>query len=153
MPPNAKSSGASGSGIPCDVAEWIGAFQLIQEANDAAGHLPLSGNKGPDARNRSMLAVFTYGLARGIQDSHELEKRAVVEPALRHLCVGEPPTARALRSFRRRHAPAIEQALTRVLGACWKDCEESSRLFPALQAEAQARVRTSMWVDAVNDEN
>lgn len=153
MVPRTKCSEAKGSGIPGDVAEWIGAVQLIQATSNAVEQLPLSGCTGMDARNRSMLAMFAYGLARGIQDSRELEKRAVLEPALRHLCVGEPPTAGALRSFRRRHAPAIEKALTRVLGACWKECEESDDLFPALEAEAQARVRTSIWVDAVNDEN
>lgn len=142
--------------MPSDVAEWIGAVRLIQAASDAARHSPLPHPTGSEAPNRldsSMLALFTYGLARGIQDSRELEKRAVVEPGLRHLCCGEPPTAHALRSFRRRHAPVIEQALTRVLGVCWNGCEEVEGLGPALEAEAQARVQSSIWMDAVNDDN
>ena len=156
MPSCTQSSRCLGAGMPSDVAEWIGAVRLIQAASDAVRHSPLPSAMGPDhsdVRNSSMLALFTYGLARGIQGSLELEKRAGVEPGLRHLCAGELPTARALRTFRRRHAPDIERALTKVLGMCWTECEHPEGLRPALEAEAQARVRSSIWVDAVNDES
>lgn len=151
-------SGSVQLGMPLDVAEWIGAVALARQTAVVAQELNPVAESPQHAASEEvppslMLAVFTYGLARGIHDSSELERRAAAEPGLRHLCGTRVPSARALRSYRRRHGARIREALTAVLGACWKDCEEVDQLRPALQAEAQQRLECSMRADSLSAEN
>ncbi len=143
--------------MPSDVAEWIGAVRLTRAASEAVEAIQrqdvrYAAAKLPDQapHGTSLLAVFAYGLARGISGSCALESRAQTEPALRHLCRGNVPTARALRSFRRVHSADIEKALTRVLESCWDGCEGQAQLQPALAFEAQSRLRASLQADSLS---
>lgn len=144
-------------GMPSDVAEWIGAVRLTRGAFEAVEAIQMQDTRSMALRATdqappcaSLLAVFAYGLARGISGSSDLENRAHMEPALRHLCQGDVPTARALRKFRRGHSAEIEKALTRVLESCWDGCEGQDRLQPALAVEAQSRLRASLQADSLS---
>ena len=155
---NSPAEAGAVPAIPADIAEWLGAVRLTQLTAVAAGSIPVvSSSDCPDAdssaHHLALLRVFTYGLARGVADSEELERRAQQEPALRHLCGSTAPTAVVLRNFRRRYSGEIESALARVLGACWEGCEEHAQLATVLTREARSRVRESVRADSLAQDN
>lgn len=144
--------------LPADLAEWLGAVRLTRLTHDAVESVEASHGPGPhqtsnEPSSSALLKLFTYGLARGISESDELERRAVKEPALRHLCANSQPSASDLRRFRRRHRAEIETALSRVLGAAWGECEGQSNLAPALALEARHRVLESVRADSLAQDN
>lgn len=144
--------------MPSDLAEWLGAVRLTRLTHDAVESVVpppgYSEHPNPEVPSQAvLLKLFTYGLARGISESDELERRAQHEPALRHLCANAHPSANDLRRFRRRHSAAIETALTRVLGAAWGECEGQSNLVPALVLEARLRVQNSVRADSLAQDN
>ncbi len=155
---NSPAEAGAVPAIPADIAEWLGAVRLTQLTTAAAqsqpGTSPTDGaSPAPSSNHLALLRVFTYGLARGVGDSEELERRARQEPALRHLCGSTAPTAVVLRNFRRRHAGEIESALARVLGACWEGCEGAEQMAPVITREARSRLRESVRADSLAQDN
>lgn len=72
----------------------------------------------PPYHPRMMLKLLMFAYATGVTSSRELERRCVVDVALRWLSANEAPDYRSISRFRRRHLAALEELFIQVLQLC-----------------------------------
>jgi transposase len=116
-----------GSLLPGNVEQELGRGHFCFTVRRVVGQLDLrifeesySAEGGELYAPELMLAVWIYAYALGMTSARQVERRLVEDLAFRYLAGGERVDNCTLSAFRRRHARALNDAITQVLETAQK---------------------------------
>ncbi|MSU32970.1 MAG: transposase [Pedosphaera sp.] len=149
-----KSTAPVGStAFPTDLAEWVGAVNLMSFALEATADVRLdavnfSAGIQPDTfPTRMLFTLLAYSYARGLYSSQDIEDGCCRSKDLRYLCAGDLPDAATIRRFRRLHWSELQSVLSRLLQRA--TCGQDVGTFISTGPEALNRLSNSVRTDSL----
>ncbi len=139
--------------FPTDVAEWVGAVNLMRFALEATADVRLDainfivGLRPESYPTRMLLTLLAYSYARGIYSSQDIEEGCSRSKDLCYLCAGDLPDASTIRRFRRLHWSELQGVLSRLLQRAIYGQDEATSI--ATDPEALHRLSNSVRTDSL----
>jgi hypothetical protein len=105
--------GSPEPGAPKSLSQMV--KQAVDWVDDGCLHRVAPADAGPAYHPRTLLAIMTYGYAREIYSSADIEDMLRRDQRFRQLCQNEFPDARVFRRFRRENRQVLQNCLFEVL--------------------------------------
>jgi hypothetical protein len=108
-------------GLPWDIGEWVDKHELIAWIDAELEGIDWTNptivtfeQKHPQFRPKMFLRLLTYAYATSIYASEDVAEACYRDELFRQICEGDPPTARAIRAFRRENRSLLQWFLMEV---------------------------------------